>query len=119
MVSGGQKEKRHGAQGSPVLAQMIRDHRKRHGLSTQEFAAQLGLSRSFLAHVEAGSRPITSEKTVKTVAKTIGAHPYDIYAAVGYTPHDLDRIIKRLSAPEMMEVKTYIGSHMGIYDENP
>jgi transcriptional regulator with XRE-family HTH domain len=95
------------AKGTKELAKMIRGYREYKGITAQEFATRIGSSRQFVTNLETKIVAITNEQTIEAVANETGLHPYELYAAGNYPPHDLVRIISTLTSKQMLDVRHY------------
>lgn len=79
----------------------VRDKRVAKGYSLRRFAELLGLSPTYLSHVEQGKvdSPPTSDR-VRKIAELLGESPDELIAMAGRVPDDLPKIIQ--SQPEAM-----------------
>ncbi len=79
----------------------VRDKRVAKGYSLRRFAELLGLSPTYLSHVEQGKvvSPPTSDR-VRKMAELLGESPDELIAMAGRVPDDLPKIIQ--SQPEAM-----------------
>jgi transcriptional regulator with XRE-family HTH domain len=73
------------------LGRRIADLRGKLGLTQQELAERVGISRVALSHVEAGmSDP--GERTVALLASVFKIEPFDLVAGTSYPPAKADRL---------------------------
>lgn len=79
----------------------VRSKRVEKGYSLRRFAELLGLSPTYLSHVEQGKvdSPPTSDR-VRRMAELLGESPDELIAMAGRVPDDLPKIIQ--SQPEAM-----------------
>lgn len=76
---------------SENLGRRIAAHRAKLGLTQQELAERLGISRVAVSHVESGlSDP--SERTVTLMAGLFKVEPYDLVAGTTYPVAKVDRL---------------------------
>ena len=94
--------------GSAQLGELVESRRTMLGMTRGELAKKIGKSRSFVYQIEKGLYPITHEETVKSMADALTIHPYDIYAAEGMIPHDLNRLLAGMSAFDLRLAHEYI-----------
>jgi transcriptional regulator with XRE-family HTH domain len=73
------------------LGRRVADHRAKLGLTQQELAERVGISRVAVSNIEAGmSDP--SERTVALLAGVFKLEPYDLVAGTSYPPAKTDRL---------------------------
>lgn len=73
------------------LGRRIADHRAKLGLTQQELAERVGISRVAVSNLEAGmSDP--SERTVALLAGLFKLEPYELVAGTSYPPAKADRL---------------------------
>ena len=73
------------------LGRRIADNRAKLGLTQQEVAERVGISRVAVSNIEAGmSDP--SERTVALLAGLFKVEPYDLVAGTSYPPAKADRL---------------------------
>jgi transcriptional regulator with XRE-family HTH domain len=86
---------------NPKFGSFLRERRTAKGYSLRRFAELLGLSPTYLSHVEQGKvdSPPTSDR-VRRMAELLGESPDELIAMAGRVPDDLPKIIQ--SQPEAM-----------------
>lgn len=72
----------------PTLARLLKSEREAAGLTRQEMADQLGVSRPHLTRLEAGQHKQPSPALLGRIAKRLDVSPDDLYALAGYLPSD-------------------------------
>ena len=73
------------------LGRRIAEHRAKLGLTQQELAVRVGISRVAVSNIEAGiSDP--GERTVALLAGLFKVEPYDLVAGTSYPPAKIDRL---------------------------
>jgi transcriptional regulator with XRE-family HTH domain len=73
------------------LGRRVADHRAKLGLTQQELAERVGISRVAVSNIEAGmSDP--SERTVALLAGVFKLEPYELVAGTSYPPAKTDRL---------------------------
>lgn len=89
------------AEKRPSFGAHLREKRVAKGYSLRRFAELLGVSPTYLSHVEQGKvdSPITA-KLAKRAAELLGESPDEMVALAGRVPEDLPKIIQ--SQPEAM-----------------
>ena len=85
----------------PPFGELIREKRLAKGYSLRKFATLVGISPTYLSHVEQGKvdTPPTVERVAK-MAELLGENADELIAAAGRMPEDLAPIIRR--EPEQM-----------------
>jgi len=85
----------------PPFGDLIRELRLAKGYSLRKFATLVGISPTYLSHVEQGKvdTPPTVERVAK-MAELLGENADELIAAAGRMPEDLAPIIRR--SPEEM-----------------
>jgi len=75
------------------MGRKIRDLRKAQGITQEQFAQQLGISSSFLGHIERGTRAASLETLVILCLELQVSPEYLLEASLGHQqlskPHDL------------------------------
>lgn len=86
---------------SKPFGDLIREKRLAKGYSLRKFAELVGISPTYLSHVEQGKvdTPPTVER-LRKMAELLGENPDELIAAAGRMPEDLAPIIRR--SPEEM-----------------
>jgi transcriptional regulator with XRE-family HTH domain len=75
------------------FGQHLRQSRLAKGFSLRQFAAEVGVSPTYLSHVEMGkSDPPTAER-VRRIAELLKEDPDELIASAGHIPEDLVSII--------------------------
>jgi len=85
----------------PKFGTLIRDRRTATGYSLRRFAELVGVSPTYLSHVEQGKvdSPPTADR-IQKMAELLGESPDALIATAGRVPEDLAKIIQ--SQPEAM-----------------
>ena len=79
---------------SPVpeaLGRRVAAHRARLGLTQQELAARVALSRNAVSHIETGDS-IPGERTIVLLAGLFGVEPHELVAGTDYPDAKADRL---------------------------
>jgi transcriptional regulator with XRE-family HTH domain len=79
---------------SPVpepLGRRVAGHRARLGLTQQELAARLALSRNAVSHIETGDS-IPGERTIVLLAGLFGVEPHELVSGTDYPDAKTDRL---------------------------
>ena len=72
-----------------ILGERVRQYRKEMQLTQEELAVKIGMSASFLGHIERGTR-ILSVDTLVSLCHVLGCTPNDLLSAeIDVTAHDL------------------------------
>lgn len=85
----------------PKFGTFIRERRTARGYSLRRFAERVGISPTYLSHVEQGKvdSPPTADR-IRKMAGLLGESPDELCAMAGRVPEDLPKIIQ--SQPEAM-----------------
>ena len=85
----------------PKFGTFIRERRTAKGYSLRRFAELVGVSPTYLSHVEQGKvdSPPTADR-IQKMAELLGESPDELFAMAGRVPEDLPKIIH--SQPEAM-----------------
>ena len=67
------------------IGRKIRDHRRRKGLTQAELAERVGISLSFLGHIERGTRKLSVE-TLYELCKALNCSADQLLGTGKYTP---------------------------------
>lgn len=94
-----------GKQGTQALAQLVRSRRVGLGLTQEELAKEISVSRSMINEIERGASPITHEETARDLAKVLGVSADEIFACSGVVPPDIIRALRGLSAEEFSAIR--------------
>ncbi|MEY2726253.1 MAG: hypothetical protein RLZZ458_2120 [Planctomycetota bacterium] len=89
---------------SNIFGQWLRDKRVAKGFTLRKFAEQVGVSPTYLSHVEQGVADPPTADRVKTMAELLGENPDEMIALAGRVPEDLPEIIQRqpTEMPELL-----------------
>ena len=89
------------------FGELIREKRLAKGYSLRKFASLIGISPTYLSHVEQGKvdTPPTVER-VRKIAELLEENTDELIAAAGRMPEDLPPIIRRAPAklPELLRL---------------
>ena len=83
-----------------VLAQELRSARDNRGLSQQTAAERAGLSRTVIAQIELGNRPVSADELAKLVNEGKAAVAFSLY------PTTIDDLLRVSDAGEIMPPKS-------------
>lgn len=86
------------------FGQWLRQKRIAKGFSLRKFAEQVGVSPTYLSHVEQGAADPPTAERVKTMAELLGENADEMIALAGRMPEDLPEIIQRqpTEMPELL-----------------
>lgn len=87
-----------------TFGQRLREKRLEKGFSLRKFAEQVGVSPTYLSHVEQGVADPPTADRVKTMAELLGENADEMIALAGRMPEDLPEIIQRqpTEMPELL-----------------
>jgi len=85
----------------PKFGTFVRERRTAKGYSLRRFAELVGVSPTYISHVEQGKvdSPPTADR-IQKMAQLLGESPDELFALAGRVPEDLPKIIQ--SQPEAM-----------------
>ena len=86
------------------FGQWLREKRIAKGFSLRKFAEKVGVSPTYLSHVEQGAADPPTAERVKTMAELLGENADEMIALAGRMPEDLPEIIQRrpTEIPELL-----------------
>ena len=86
------------------FGQWLREKRVANGFSLRKFAELVGVSPTYLSHVEQGAADPPTAERVKTMAELMGENADEMIALAGRMPEDLQEIIQRqpMEMPELL-----------------
>lgn len=86
------------------FGQWLREKRVAKGFSLRKFAELVGVSPTYLSHVEQGAADPPTAERVKTMAELLGENADEMIALAGRMPEDLPEIIQRqpTEMPELL-----------------
>lgn len=87
-----------------TFGQYLRQRRMQKQFTLREFARQVGVSPTYLSHVEQDiADPPTAER-VRTIARLLDENPDELIAMAGRMPEDLPELIQNRAAemPELL-----------------
>lgn len=62
----------------------IKELRKARGLSQKEVSEKANISRSYISHLESGSRSTSSVDVITSLSGALDVDPYEMFARIGY-----------------------------------
>jgi transcriptional regulator with XRE-family HTH domain len=77
-----------------IFGQWLREKRVARGFSLRKFAEKVGVSPTYLSHVEQGNADPPTAERVKTMAELLGESSDEMIAMAGRVPEDLPEIIQ-------------------------
>lgn len=82
----------------------LREKRVAKGFSLRKFAEQIGVSPTYLSHVEQGAADPPTAERVKAIAELLGENTDELIGLAGRVPEDLPEIIQRqpTEMPELL-----------------
>lgn len=86
------------------FGQWLREKRVAKGFSLRKFAEQVGVSPTYLSHVEQGNADPPTAERVQTMAVLLGENADEMIALAGRVPDDLPGIIQKrpTEMPELL-----------------
>jgi transcriptional regulator with XRE-family HTH domain len=86
------------------FGQWLREKRVAKGFSLRKFAEKVGVSPTYLSHVERGAADPPTAERVKTMAELLEENADEMIALAGRVPEDLPEIIQRrpTEIPELL-----------------
>jgi len=91
--------------GTPnIFGQWLREKRVAKGYTLRKFAELVGVSPTYLSHVEQGAADPPTAERVKTMAELLEVNADEMIALAGRVPEDLPEIIQRqpTEMPELL-----------------
>lgn len=87
-----------------AFGQWLRKKRVAKGFSLRKFAEQVGVSPTYLSHVEQGAADPPTAERVKAMADLLGENADEMIGLAGRMPEDLPEIIQRqpTEMPELL-----------------